>query len=192
MRCSKLSTFFFRPIGIVLALVAMPWPADAGTCKQLGLSKQCVVQADIKKNAINSSRVKNGSLTAVDLKDAGGADFLDGTQRFVLTGGQDVIETIGITAPTAGAVIVNVSGYFNIVAGGSQAFCSITTGQIVSGLDEINIKGGTNFDFIPFAGTRGFEVNVGTSSFNFVCSEFMGDINISDVKLTAMFFPLRY
>ncbi len=192
MRCSKLSTFFFRAIGIVLALVALPWPADAGTCKQLGFSKQCVVRADIKKNAINSSRVKNSSLRAIDLKDAGGAEFLDGTQRFELTGGQDVIGTISITAPTAGVVVVIASGNFHLTFASSQTFCSITTGRIVSGLDAVDVSGHTDVDVVPFAGTRGFEVSAGTSTFNFVCDLFAGEIIVADMKMTAMFFPLRY
>ena len=50
-------------------------------CKKLGFSKKCVVRGDIKKDAINSSRVLNESLTSADIKNGSltGADVQDGS-----------------------------------------------------------------------------------------------------------------
>ena len=72
-----LTTIFAAILSFGLALGAAPQPAAAGLCKKLGFSKKCVVRGDIKKNAINSSRVKDGSLTGVDVLDGsiGAADL---------------------------------------------------------------------------------------------------------------------
>ncbi len=54
-------------LGVTLS--AAQRTAEAGLCSKLGRANQCVVRKDIKKDAINSGRVKDESLKGVDFKD---------------------------------------------------------------------------------------------------------------------------
>ena len=64
-----LTTIFAAILSFGLTLTAGPPPAKAGICNEVGLPKKCTTRRDIKKNAINSSRIKNGSIKGADIKD---------------------------------------------------------------------------------------------------------------------------
>ena len=235
MRFLKLTTLFALPLAFALSLGAAPQSAEAGVCKKLGFSKKCVVRGDIKKNAINSSRVKdgsltgvdlldgsigaadlgadsvgaseiatgavgasevaNGSLTADDLADEAGTDYSSGGANPNLAVTPDTILSVTITAPSAGHVIVNTSGYFFYDTNGGAATYSITTGATVDLAFEIRtqvIGTATDTEFTPFAGTRGFAVSAGSTIFNLVCVENIPNVAVRDAVLTAMYFPTLY
>ncbi len=57
------------------------------------------------------------------------------------------------------------------------------------------ILGNDQGDFVaqmPFAGTRGFFVGAGTTTFRLVCDESTGDVTVFDTQLTAIFVPTLY
>ncbi|MDH3473840.1 MAG: hypothetical protein OEM59_09105 [Rhodospirillales bacterium] len=183
-------------LGFGLALGAAPQLAEAGrACNKLGLSSPCIKRTDIMNGQVRGNHVQNGSLTASDLKNESGADFLEGPVTFDLTGGHDLVSTVRVTAPTAGTVIASASGVIgpyphNIVE------CSITTGAVAGGPSSIflwsNAAGALDLMAVPFAGTRGFQVGPGTTDINLVCRDASGNANIFRVQMTAMFFPSRY
>ncbi len=125
-----------------------------------------------------------------------GADYAGGDQNFTLGPANSVVRSVTITAPAAGRVIVNASGYFdfNDAVGLDAGRCSITTGLAVdfSNLIIAGERTGTAMNWVPFAGTRGFNVGPGNTTFRLVCNEFDGDIEVEDTQLTATWVPRSY
>ena len=126
MRHFGLFTISAAILSFGLTLGAGPPPAKAGICNEVGLPKKCTTRRDIKKNAINSSRVKNGSLTGLDMRDGSltGADIADGALTAaklapgVLTGGQLPITDCGTIGLPGSYVLTNdlpgIIGYANV------------------------------------------------------------------------------
>jgi hypothetical protein len=101
---------------------------------------------------------------------------------------------VTISAPTAGHVVVTASGSFDLnLAGVDDARCSITTGTAVE-FPAVGVRdvAAAPLDVVPFSATRGFDVNVGANTFNLVCVENAGAVNVDDTSLTAIFVPARY
>ena len=166
--------------------------ADAGACKEVGLKNKCVKGIDIANNSVTTSRVKNNSLKATDLKDEAGADFSSGDQFLDLTAADQIVRSVTITAPRPGVVIVNASGgfFFSFVAG--RCRCSITTGTTYENSHLVIAEGSADISYLTFAATRGYSVDQGSTTFNLVCDEISGDVTISDTSLTAIYVPTRY
>ena len=102
-----------------------------------------------------------------------------------------VMQAVTVTAPTAGFVVVNTSGYFVLGATG-LARCSITTSTTAIDFNFLIIGGGgTGQAYMPFAGTRGFAVAAGANTFNLVCDAFTGTPSIGRPVLTAIFSPVQ-
>ena len=152
-----------------------------------------VTVGKIANGAVTSAKVLNDSLTAADIKDEAGADFAGGDQNAALSDTPAVMRSVTITAPAAGVVIVNASGYFNFQSTSGTGRCSITTSVFVDFNAVATANGGPGDDQrVPFGTTRGFEVDAGTTAFNLVCDEFTGDVRLFDSQMTAMYFPVRY
>ena len=99
--------------------------------------------------------------------------------------------SINITAPTAGTLIVNASGYFAFPDRSTLdlARCSLTTGTAVdfSHLTAFGENTADAMSYVPFGATRGFSVPAGTHTINLVCEEVYGDTAVGDSELTAIF-----
>jgi hypothetical protein len=132
-----------------------------------------------------------------DLVDEAGGDFsASSNNEEPVTGTDEIVKSVFISAPSSGKVIVNASGYFRFgstttVDGGR---CCITTGNtidfshlIIADENQANIM-----DYVPFGATRGFNVSEGTTRFNLVCDSFSGTIRIGDPTMTAIFVPTTY
>jgi hypothetical protein len=125
-----------------------------------------------------------------------GADYAGGNQNLALGPADSVVRSVTIAAPAAGRVIVNASGYFSFddVAGRDSGRCSITTGVAVdfSYLIIAAERTGGATQWVPFAGTRGFNVGSGNTTFRLVCNEADGAVRVSDTNLTATWVPRSY
>jgi hypothetical protein len=177
MRCLRLT--FLLAVLTFLALGLGPRKADAGACRSVGLSNECVKSAD----------VKNNNLKATDLKDEPGADFSSDDQSISLTGDDTIVRSVTITAPRSGVVVVYASGYFNFNSVEGLGRCSITTGSTLSSSHLVN-EGGD--DYGAFGTTRGYTVGRGSTTFNLVCDEYSGNITLYDTSITAIYTPTRY
>lgn len=179
-----------------LTLGAALQPAEAGkACQRAGLPSPCIANSDIKNNAITSSRVKNDSLTARDLKNEAGGDSAGGFQSEPLGNTAKVVRSVIITAKSSGQVIVNASGTFSFSSNGGSARCSITTGttrDLTNRIFQSMENSGMALNF-SFAGTRGFKVTKGSTTFNLVCDNPTGNtVLVLDSYMTALFVPTRY
>jgi hypothetical protein len=162
----------------------------AATTDKIGDS--AVTTDKIGNAAVTTDKIGNGAITlekidpAVPLGGAeSGAEFVGGEQAVVLTAADTVFRTVDISAPGLGVAIVNASGYFS---GDGTARCSITTGTSLD-FTHLIIADTLNANYMAFAGTRGFDVPVGTTTFNLVCDAATGTPFIGDSNLIAMFFP---
>lgn len=182
MRYFKPTTQFALPLAFALTLGAAPQPTEAGVCSRLNKPNGCVTSAD----------VKNDNLKAKDLKDEAGGDFVSNPTFVLITSSDQTVESVSITAPRPGMVIVNASGWFFLESGTSgTGSCSITTGSTVDPDHEIIADVNININNFPWGATRGFDVLAGTTVFNLVCSE-SGNIGLSDLHMTALYVPTRY
>ena len=184
------------PFIFALLIGSMLNTAEAGVCGRLGARANCVDSRDVKNNSLIGLDIKDDSLTALDLKDEAGADFASGDQLVTNVGTNVILRSVTITAPTAGQVIVNANGVFDFddAAAIESMDCSITTGTVLDSThaiegEESAVDSGINF--MPFAGTRGFVVASGSTTFNLVCTG-SGTVDINDTSLTAIFVPTAY
>jgi hypothetical protein len=165
---------------------ATPRPIPTG-----GISPASITNIHIANNAVTTANIVDASITSVDILDAPRAQFAGGNQLLPLTSTAAVVRSINITAPTAGTLIVNASGYFSFpdFTTLDAARCSITTGTAVD-LSRLIVFGENTADamsHLPFGATRGFSVPAGTHTINLVCEEAYGDTAIGGSEVTAIF-----
>lgn len=179
MRNLSVKTIVSATLGLAVVVAGIPGTAEAGVCSNVGAGDGCV----------NSRDVKDNRLRAVDQIDEAGADgsFIN---NFALTGGDDIVGSVTITAPRAGFVVVNTSGTARDFAATTKRFnCSLTTGSALEGermfydFDEIQTG---------FAMTEFFIVPAGSTAINLVCRQFLGTIILDDVFMTAIYTPTQY
>jgi hypothetical protein len=188
-----------------LLLGTLPYAAEANVCRKAKARPPCVDSTDVRPNSLTGisimdnsltgTDVQDNSLTATDQADEAGADFVSDDQLFNNVGANVILRSVTITAPTAGQVIVSASGStdFDDTAAVETMTCSITTGVNVNGHEiyawEDTANSGVNL--MPLAGTRGFVVAAGSTTFNFVCSG-SGTVDMYNPSLTAIFVPTAY
>lgn len=166
--------------GAMAAFLAQP--ATAQSAKNL----KC-------NGCVNSRDVKNNNLKATDLRDEAGMDFSSTTQSTAMATNVDTIfESVTISAPRTGLVMVNASGYFGFDNSGGQLSCSITTGSTVETSNEFTTEGDASSNLIAFGATRGFDVVAGTTTFNLVCRETTPNASVRTTNMTALYVPTRY
>jgi hypothetical protein len=185
-------TFIFTPGA---GIGGSPRPVPAGGIAPLSitavhLAPAAVGAVQLADNAVSGSHIVDGSITAADLIDEPRAAFAGGEQFLPLTITAAIVRTVSITAPTAGRIVVNASGYFFMNAASiDSAGCSITQGTAI---DNNNLNGvdegvANAMDVVPLGMTRGLAVSAGTHTINLVCTEFTGDVSLGDSSLTATF-----
>ena len=143
---------------------------------------------------MRSNHVKNGSLLAVDLRDEAGADFALGPVDFQPISTNDTVyASVTITAPKAGMVIANATAWISHTGGDARVRCSISTGSAVDGPYRFLAWVTSSAPNATMSGSRGFDVNAGSTTFNLVCERIDGPGGfIGAPHMTAMYFPTRY
>ena len=131
------------------------------------------------------------------ITDEAGVEFAGGDQFLTLTSADMVVRTVALTAPSAGYVMVDVSGsfFFGNSSTTDYVHCSITTGNSVLLTNDFGSQEHTADAMrrVPFAATRGFSVGAGTTTFKLICSEgATSQANVVDSNMKAVFYPSRY
>ena len=164
-----------------------PRPIPAG-----GVAPASITNVQVANNAVSGANIINGSITNVDILDGPRASIAGDDQIVVLTGTAQIVRSVTVAAPAAGRVILNTSGYFWFVSNATpeQARCTLTPGASID-LSALIIASETvntpaALTFLPFAATRGFTVNAGSTTFNLVCDG-AGTVAINDTQLNAIF-----
>ena len=130
----------------------------------------------------------------------GSAAFASQGNSALVLSGNTVIVSVPMTFPSSGTVVINANGFMAVF---SEEFvsvrCSINKNNsrvdftnelsmtLKFGERDFSTQGGFT---LPFSGTRGFNVNIGTDTFMLVCSLLGGEnVKIRRSNITAMFFP---
>jgi hypothetical protein len=147
--------------------------------------------AALAPNAVSGENIVDLSITTRDILDPPAIAFSSGEQEVTFQLDVDtVIRQVTVTAPRPGRVVVNASGTFEFSdAGVDIARCEITTGTVI-GTTHVIEAGDTamnSIKFLPFAGTRGFDVSPGANTFNLVCDMVSGSVKLRDSSMTAIF-----
>jgi len=147
--------------------------------------------ADVANNSLTGSDVSGNSVPSSDLSNEAGADGTGGNQSFALSPADIAVRQVTITAPSAGRVIVNASGYFFFSPSGIGR-CSITTGGTIdfNNLIYSRSSGGSESD--AWGATRIYIQAANTTTYRLVCDEFNGTVSVADTQLNAIFVPSTY
>jgi hypothetical protein len=170
-----------------------PGPGAPRAVSTTGLAPASITNVFLASNAVNSTNVADNTITTADILDEPRAAFANQDTEVTLTPSfvPFVLDTISITAPTAGRVILSAGGYFrfNNTATIDVARCSITTGTTIdfSALTLTGESVANGINFTPLATTRGVAVAAGTHTFNLVCDRFSGEAIVGDPQLTGIF-----
>ena len=110
--------------------------------------------------------------------------------RIFLTGGNQIVTSVSLTAPSDGVVVVNANGYIRHTSAGTVT-CTITTdtNAVDNNLFSSTATAGTARD--AFGSSVAFLVSAGAFTANFVCSNSTGAV-LHRIKIVAMYFPTRY
>jgi hypothetical protein len=188
------------------AFVFTPGPGIGGTQRLVppgGLAANSVAAVHILPGAVGASalapdavsgnNIVDLSITTRDILDPPGVEFgiIRGDQEETFELDVDkVVNHVTLTAPRPGRVVVNASGTFEFASNQVDiARCEITTSNEL-GLTHVIEAGDTatnSIKFLPFAGTRGFDVSPGPNRFNLVCDVVSGMVKLRDSSLTAIF-----
>jgi hypothetical protein len=170
-----------------------PCPAGPRPIPSGGVAPASITNVQIANNAVTGANIVDGSITIADLAAPPSAAFAGGDQLVRLSVTHRIFRSVSLTAPAAGRVIVNASGFFNFLGSSSDAaWCSITTGTIVDIFQEFLAQEATSraMQYVPFAGTRGFTVAAGAHTFNLVCigtsSAYVGDSSLTGDVLPGL------
>jgi hypothetical protein len=126
-----------------------------------------------------------------------GADFAASSDNVIPLGAPATVKSVSITAPASGKVIVNASGYFGLRSAGTDVGrCSISSAASTAidftHLIIVSERTGDAMNYVPFAGTRAFNVSAGTTTFRLNCDEFSGDVSVEDPTINAIWVPRTY
>jgi hypothetical protein len=131
--------------------------------------------------------------------DEAGMDYAGGNQEFQLSTGVDqTVRSVTITAPRAGYVVVNASGFFRFYGTEDDyVMCSITESTLMDNYNNFYCHQNSNiinrwYPATPFASTRGFSVTSGSHTYRLVCKEVYGNVFVQDSSITAIYVPTRY
>lgn len=176
-------TFVFTP-GVPLP--GSPRPVPSG-----GLAPGSVTNIQIANNAVTSVNVVDGSLTIADLADGPRVASVEPADA-TLTFADAIVAQVTITAPAAGRILANASGYYYTTDGTTldTARCSLTTGTSfdINRMAYLREFDATGLYGTPFALTRTFAVAAGSSTpVRLVCNMFSGTGQARSLSLTAMF-----
>jgi len=150
---------------------------------------------DLAGNSVTSAHVVDASLTSADILDAPKATApVENNGAVPLPSGFDtVVSTVTVVAPAAGRVILNASGSFgfeNAVTIDSVV-CSFSTGLTIPvaapNTARAAERNGADFFYVPFGGTRTFNVAPGSSTFRLVCNAQGTAVSVWNPVLTAQF-----
>jgi len=175
-------------------MIFTPGPGIAGAPRPVpsgGIAPASITNIQLATNSVSGTNIVDNSITTADILDGPRAAFEGDDQTLVLTATDAIVRAVTITAPAAGRVVVNASGYFWFVSNATAetARCSITTSAAIDSshliLDGETTAAATTFT--SFAGTRGFSVAAGSHTFNLVCDSNGGTVAVGDTNLTAIF-----
>lgn len=173
--------------GQIALAEAVAQPATNLTCKG------CVGKKDIGKGAVRSKHVRKGAIKPKGLHETakpGGGDSFETSNGPILTGGDDIVATVTVSAPGAGAIHATGSAYIDFNGNSADVFCEVTTAAVL-GSNYVLQKG---LQFASLSTTRAFPVTAGGDvTINFVCRRSAGGfVEIHNPSLTALFVPGSY
>lgn len=176
-------TFVFTPGA---AAPGAPRPVLAG-----GVAPASITNIQIASNAITSANIVDASITAADILDGPRAAAAGGNQTESLTAAVTVLRSVSLTAPAAGIIIANASGYVEFSSAGDDLTqCSVTTDSSDVDFDALSNMSdeAANNNYTAYAATRAFTVgSAGTTTIHLVCRMFSGTSTFRDSNLNAIF-----
>jgi len=186
-------TFIFTP-GAGVPGAPRPVPSGglpANSVTTIQIAPAAVTNVQIANNAVTGASVLDGSLTSADLADAPRTAAVEPPDA-TLTGADTVVAQVTITAPAAGRIIANASGYYYTIDSATldTARCSLTTGTSldINRMAYLRENAAGSLYGTPFGLTRGFAVVAGSSTtVRLVCNVFSGSAQARSLSLTAMF-----
>ncbi len=154
-----------------------------------------VTETKIGGGAVTGAKIRDGSIGPVDLgagAKPAGVDSAEGGQTFPVSAAPAVVRAVVISAPSAGLVLANASGFFSLDAS-SLTTCSISLNASVDFTHAIEGYAPASVTLhMPFSGSRLYEVPAGNTAIYLVCSRTGGASIVYDSVLTALFIPNRY
>jgi hypothetical protein len=186
-------TFIFTP-GAPVPGTPRPVPSGglaANSVTTIQIAAGAVTNTRLAADAVTGATVQDGSLSVADLSNAPRAAFAEGGELEGLTTTAEVVRTVTLTIPSSGIVIVNASGYFNLLSAGEDIpRCSISSGTVIDfdhlifARDTGTVAGTNSW---PWGSTRGFNVTPGSFTVNLVCDAFSGTAQVARSQLNAIF-----
>lgn len=151
---------------------------------------------DVELGSLGALHIAPESLSSGNMFNEAGGDYASGDQIQALTFNDLVVRSVTIDAPSDGMAIVMASGYVSFTDPFSSdgLRCSITTGSTVDLTHLIYVTEARADDSnnLPFSATRGFAAVDGANTFNLVCDEYSGQVEVRDTSLTVIFLPTTY
>jgi hypothetical protein len=190
----NIGTFIFTP-GAGAGGGPRPVPSGgiaANSVTTIQIAPAAVTNAQIANGAVTGASIANGSVTNADLASPPQLQSLATLSSVSLSSTAATIRAVSVTAPTAGKVMVTVSGTVQIAATAVTDFmqCSLTTTAGIESAGRVEVRSGViGTTWTPFSITRAFNVGAGPFTANFICRHFGSPTNVIpyEVQTTALF-----
>jgi hypothetical protein len=189
-------SFIFTPLA---GIPGAPRPVSPsglapGSITAIQLAPSSVGAAQLAPAAVTATALADDSITAAKIADRPRAAISDLGSGYTLSANDGVANSLSLTVPSSGKIVVTASGYFNLNATNlvNNGVCSLTTGQSSSTLDGVHVLEYLSLvsHRTPFSLTRGFTVAPGPVTFNLVCRLLAGDVSAQQTVLTAQFYSV--
>lgn len=160
-----------------------------------GIAAASITNTHLANNAVTGANIVDASITSADISDGVRVAFAGGSgiQVIDLETSHKIIRSVTLNAPVAGKVIVNASGFFQFLSVGAidGAQCEITTATTINAEHSMWAREASNAAMynLPFSMTRGFDVPAGNTTFNLVCNEQFGSVELFSSFMTAIYSP---
>ena len=190
----NIGTFIFTP-GAGTGGGPRPVPSGgiaANSITTIQIAPSAVANAQIATGAVTGTSIADGTVTNADLVSPPQLQSVATLSSATLTPTTATVRSVSVTAPTAGKVMVTVSGTVQIAATAVTDFmqCSLTTTAGIESAGRVEVRSGViGTTWTPFSITRTFNVAAGTFTANFNCRYSGSPTNIIpyEVQTTALF-----
>lgn len=176
---------------------------ENGTIRKVDIAADAIDGSKVSNGTLTGSDIQNGTVWSQDMANETGGTWTQNSGTYDLSpyavNASRVLLSRTLYMPADGLVIATASGTFGLDSTDyDKATCSISRNTSIMGTMTVTADDGGNVNLrssVPFSQTVGFQRWSGTpttDNYSLVCARNAGQVTVSDYALTLIYLPTAY